>query len=78
MQHATTLKAYPSNPAYDCVFHPLYSKVFQDIRLVSLADKQVQIGATTFRSKISLFCISALDIYRNVSFVLYSVDTISN
>jgi len=23
-QYATKLKAYPSNPAYDCVFNPLY------------------------------------------------------
>ena len=70
--------AYPSNPAYDCVFNALYSKVFQDILLVSLANTQVQIGAISVRSKIVLFCISALNIYRNVRFVLYSMDTISN
>jgi hypothetical protein len=27
MQYATKLKAYPSNPAYDCVFNPLYENV---------------------------------------------------
>ena len=26
--HATKLKAYPSNHAYDCVFNPLYENVF--------------------------------------------------
>ena len=77
MQYATKLKAYPSNYTYDCVFNPLYPKVFQDIILVSLANTQVQIGAISFRSKIVLFCISALNMHRNVSFVLYSVDTFS-
>ena len=28
MQYATKLKAYPSNPAYDCVFNPLYENVY--------------------------------------------------
>ena len=28
MQYATTLKAYPSNPAHDCVFNPLYENVY--------------------------------------------------
>ena len=29
MQHATILKSYPSNPAYDCVvFNPLYDNVY--------------------------------------------------
>jgi hypothetical protein len=27
MQYAKKLKAYPSNPAYDCVFNPLYENV---------------------------------------------------
>jgi hypothetical protein len=27
MQCATKLKAYPSNPAYNCVFNPLYENV---------------------------------------------------
>ena len=28
MQYATKLKAYPSNPAYDCVFNPLFENVY--------------------------------------------------
>jgi hypothetical protein len=28
MQYASKLKAYPSNPAYDCVFNPLYENVY--------------------------------------------------
>ena len=28
MQYATKLKAYPSNPAYDCVFNPLCKNVY--------------------------------------------------
>jgi hypothetical protein len=28
MQYATKLKAYPSNPAHDCVFNPLYENVY--------------------------------------------------
>ena len=28
MQYAIKLKAYPSNPAHDCVFNPLYENVF--------------------------------------------------
>jgi hypothetical protein len=28
MQYATKLKAYPSNPAYDCVFNPLWENVY--------------------------------------------------
>jgi hypothetical protein len=28
MQYATKLKAYPSNPSYDCVFNPLYENVY--------------------------------------------------
>jgi hypothetical protein len=28
MQYATKLKVYPSNPAYDCVFNPLYENVY--------------------------------------------------
>jgi hypothetical protein len=28
MQYATKLKAYPSNPAYDCVFNTLYENVY--------------------------------------------------
>jgi hypothetical protein len=28
MQYATTLKAYPSNPAYDCVFNPLHEYAY--------------------------------------------------
>jgi len=27
-QYATKLKAYPSNPAYDCVFNPLFENVY--------------------------------------------------
>ena len=28
IQYATKLKAYPSNPAYGCVFNPLYENVY--------------------------------------------------
>jgi hypothetical protein len=28
MQYSTTLKAYPSYPAYDCVFNPLYEYIY--------------------------------------------------
>ena len=28
MQYATKLKAYPSNPAHDCVVNPLYENVY--------------------------------------------------
>ena len=28
MQYATKLKAYPSNPAYECVFNPLFENVY--------------------------------------------------
>jgi hypothetical protein len=28
MQYATKLKAYPSNPAYDCVFNPSYENFY--------------------------------------------------
>jgi hypothetical protein len=28
MQYATKLKAYPSNPSYDCVFNPFYENVY--------------------------------------------------
>jgi hypothetical protein len=28
MQYATKLKTYPSNPAYDCVFNPLFEIVY--------------------------------------------------
>jgi hypothetical protein len=28
MQYATKLKAYPSNPAHDCVLNPLYANVY--------------------------------------------------
>jgi hypothetical protein len=28
MQYATTLKAYPSNPAYDCVCNPLHEYAY--------------------------------------------------
>jgi hypothetical protein len=28
MEYATKLKAYPSNPAHDCVFNPLYEYVY--------------------------------------------------
>jgi hypothetical protein len=28
MQYATTLKAYPSNPAYDCVFNALHEYAY--------------------------------------------------
>ena len=28
MQYATKLKAYPSNPAYDCVVNPLYENIY--------------------------------------------------
>jgi hypothetical protein len=31
MQYATKLKAYPSNPAYDCVFNPLYENVYDKL-----------------------------------------------
>ena len=30
MQYATKLKAYPSNPAHDCVFNPLYENVYDE------------------------------------------------
>ena len=29
LQYATKLKAHPNNPAYDCVFHPEYSDLFE-------------------------------------------------
>ena len=29
LQYVTKLRAYPNNPAYDCVFNPLYSDIFQ-------------------------------------------------
>ena len=29
LQYATKLKAYPSNPAYNCVFNPLYEPIFE-------------------------------------------------
>ena len=29
LQYAAKLKAFPTNPAYDCVFNPIYTKVFQ-------------------------------------------------
>ena len=29
LQYATKLRAYPSNPAYDCVFNPLYQDIYQ-------------------------------------------------
>ena len=29
MQYATKLKAYPGNPAHDCVFKPLYENIFE-------------------------------------------------
>jgi hypothetical protein len=28
LQYVTKLKTYPSNPAYDCVFNPLYENVY--------------------------------------------------
>jgi hypothetical protein len=28
MQYATRLKAYSSNPVYDCVFNPLYENIY--------------------------------------------------
>jgi hypothetical protein len=28
MQYATKLKAYPSHPAYECVFNPLFENVY--------------------------------------------------
>ena len=29
LQYAVKLKAYPSNPAYDCVFNPFYEHIFE-------------------------------------------------
>ena len=29
LQYITKLKAHPSNPAHDCVFNPLYEKIFE-------------------------------------------------
>ena len=31
MQYVIKLKAYPSNPAYDCVFNPLYENVYDKL-----------------------------------------------
>jgi hypothetical protein len=31
MQYAAKLKAYPSNPAHDCVFNPLYENVYDTL-----------------------------------------------
>ena len=28
MQNATKLKVYPSNPAYNCIFNPLYENIY--------------------------------------------------
>ena len=29
LQYATKLRAYPSNPAYNCVFDPMYENIFE-------------------------------------------------
>ena len=31
IQYATKLKAYPSNPAYDCVFNSLYENAYDKL-----------------------------------------------
>ena len=73
IQYATKLKAYPSNPAYGCVFNPLYENVY---------DKQtttIQLLKSRFEhSDINLDDIAPIVIPENPRLLILNLSLILN
>ena len=64
MQYATKLKAYPSNPAHDCVFNPLYENVY-DKQPNTIQPFGLRVNAHFENSDINLDDIAPIVIHEN-------------